>query len=139
MLSEEKRDLVRDKGTKLGRILIGFLFFMSGVGIVMGGPANTAAWFASLGIPAASLMVWLVIVLKLGAGSAIMFGQRVGLASALLIGFTIIATLLAHMDFSDPMQLTQALKNLAIIGGLLYLMAYGSGGSNTRLAPSNQA
>ena len=134
MLNEPQRDLVRDKGTKLGRILIGFLFFMSGLSILIGGPSNTAAWFDSIGIPMATLTVWLVIILKLGAGSAIMIGKRVGLASALLIGFTILATLIAHMDFSDPMQLTQTLKNLAIIGGLLYLMAYGPGGTNTKPA-----
>lgn len=133
MLNEPQRDLVRDKGTKLGRILIGFLFFMSGVGIILGGPAATASWYDAAGIPLAGLVVWLVVLLKIGAGTAIMIGKRVGLASALLIGFTILATLIAHMDFSDPMQLTQALKNLAIIGGLLYLMAYGPGGTNTKL------
>lgn len=138
MLNEPQRDLVRDKGTKLGRILIGFLFFMSGVGILMGGPANTADWFDTIGIPMAGLVVWLVILLKLGAGGAIMIGKRVGLASALLIGFTVFATLIAHTDFSDPTQLTQALKNLAIVGGLLYLMAYGPGGTNTKLAPARE-
>jgi putative oxidoreductase len=59
-----------------------------------------------------------------------MVGKRTTEAAAALIVFTLIATLLAHLDFADPMQMTQALKNLAIVGGLLYLMAFGPHGTN---------
>jgi len=134
MLSAPQRDLVRDKGTVLGRVLMGLLFFGSGLGILLGsgGPAGTAMWFESIGIPMAGLVVWLVIILKIVAGGAIIIGKRVGAAAAALIGFTVLATIIAHRDFSDP----GLLKNLAIIGGLLYLMAYGPGGALTRrLAP----
>lgn len=122
--------LVRNKGSKLGRILMGLLFFVSGVGIIMAGPAGTASYYASVGVPMAGLVVYLVIVVKLVAGGAIMLGKRVTEAAAALIVFTLVATLLAHMNFADPMQLTQALKNLAIVGGLLYLMSFGPGGLN---------
>lgn len=130
MLSAPQRDLVRDKGTVLGRALIGLLFFASGLSMLfMQGPAGVAGFLASLGVPLAGLMAWLVIVIKVVAGGAIIIGKRVGLASAVLIVFTAFATMLAHRDFAD----TGLWKNLAIIGGLLYLMAYGPGGSNTRL------
>ena len=59
-----------------------------------------------------------------------MIGRYVAHASALLILFTLIATLLVHMDFADPDQMTAALKNLAIVGGLLYMMAFGPDGTN---------
>lgn len=136
MLSAPQRDLLRDRGTKLGRILIGFLFFSSGLSILLseGGIAGTAMYFDSLGLPLAGVLVWLVIILKIAAGGAIMVGKRVGLASAALIAFTALATMVAHQSFSD-INLT---KNLAIIGGLLYLMAYGPGGSNTKLAPLSE-
>ncbi len=132
MLSEPQRDLVRDRGTVLGRVLIGLLFLVSGLAMVIpDGTAGTVVYFTSLGIPMAGVVVWLVIVTKVVFGALIIAGKRVGLASAVLIGFTVIATLiatpLAHTKFSDP----NMLKNLAIIGGLLYLMAYGPGGSNT--------
>lgn len=137
MLSAPQRDLVRDKGTKLGRMLIGLLFFSGGLSmLLMQGPENVATYFASIGIPAATILVWPAILLKIIAGLAIILGYRVGLAAAALIGFTAFATIMAHSDFSDPMQMTAAMKNLAIIGGLLYLMAYGPGGSNAnRLTP----
>jgi putative oxidoreductase len=128
MLSAPQRDLVRDKGTKVGRMLMGLLFFASGLSMLLvAGPADTALYFSSLGIPLASLVVWLVIAVKILAGLAIILSYRVGLAAATLLLFTFVATIAAHRDFADP----NLLKNLAIMGGLLYLMAYGPGGSNT--------
>ena len=128
MLSAPQRDLVRDKGTKVGRMLIGLLFFASGLGMLLvTGPAATALYFASLGVPLAGLIVWLVMAVKILGGLAIILGYRVGLAAATLLLFTFVATIAAHRDFADP----NLLKNLAIMGGLLYLMAYGPGGSNT--------
>jgi len=128
MLSAPQRDLVRDKGTKVGRMLIGLLFFASGLSMLLvTGPAATALYFASLGVPLAGLIVWLVMAVKILGGLAIILGYRVGLAAATLLLFTFVATITAHRDFADP----NLLKNLAIIGGLLYLMAYGPGGSNT--------
>ena len=128
MLSAPQRDLMRDKGTKFGRMLMGLLFFASGLNMLLvDGPTAVASGFTSLGIPLAGLVVWLVIAVKVIAGLAIILGYRVGLAAAALILFTFSATVAAHRDFADP----SLLKNLAIIGGLLYLMAYGPGGSNT--------
>ena len=130
MLSEPQRDLVRDKGTRLGRILMGLLFFGEGVNMLfVKGTANVALYFDSLGLPAANILVWLVIILLIVAGAAIIIGKRVGLASAVLIGFLALATMIAHRSFDDP----SLMKNLAIIGGLLYLIAYGPGGSNLKM------
>lgn len=132
MLSAPQRDLVRDKGTILGRVLMGLLFVVTGASMLLvQGPENVAGYFQSLGLPFSGILVWLVIILKITAGTAIILGKRVGLASASLIAFVALATMIAHQSFEDQ----NLFKNLALIGGLLYLMAYGPGGSNTRLAP----
>jgi putative oxidoreductase len=126
MLTAPQRDIIREKGTLIGRVLLGLLFFWSGVGILfIQGPANTAAFYDGLGLPMAGFLVWLVIILKIVAGGAVMIGKRVGLASAALIIFTFLTILIAHRDISD----INLFKNLAIIGGLLQLMAYGPGGT----------
>ena len=66
MLSAPQRDLVRDKGTKVGRMLIGLLFFAGGLDmLLMQGPAATAMYFASLGIPLSGIVVWAVIAIKI--------------------------------------------------------------------------
>lgn len=131
MITETHLEFVRNSGTKLGRFLVGLLFFVSGLSILfISGPAGTVAWFDAIGIPLASITVWLVILVKLVAGGALMIGRYVPHAAAALIIFTLLATAIAHLDFADPTQLTAALKNLAIIGGLLYIMAFGPGGTN---------
>ncbi len=130
MLSEAQREVVRTKGTILGRILMGLLFFGSGLTmLLLQTPTGVAGYFMSLSIPMAGIVAWLVIILKIAAGGAIMLGYRVGLAAATLILFTLTATMLAHQSFEDP----GLLKNLAIVGGLLYLLAYGATGSKKPL------
>lgn len=114
---------LQSNGILLGRILLGLLFFSSGVSMLMGGVGNTAGYFASLSIPMAGLVAWLVILVKIGAGGALMLGYKAQDAACLLLLFTLAATAVAHMNLED-MNLW---KNLAIAGGLLYAMAYGNG------------
>lgn len=125
MMNESQRAMLRSKGTLLGRVLMGLLFFFSGVGILMQGTAGTVGFYESLGLPMAGLLVWVTLAIKLGAGGALILGYRVGAAALALIVFTIAATLVAHMNTEDP----GLWKNLAVIGGLLYVMAYGTGES----------
>ncbi len=132
MFSESHLEIIRTHGSKLGRILMGLLFFVSGLLMLfVQGPANVAVFFASLGVPMATLLVWPIIFLKIIAGGAIVIGKRTTEAAAALILFTLIATLLAHINPEvDPTFPTGMLKNLAIVGGLLYLMAFGPHGTN---------
>lgn len=125
MMSTEHRELVRTYGTVVGRVLMGLLFVGGGLSMLfMQGPENVGAYFASVGVPLGALMAWPVIILKVVAGGMLMAGYRVGVAATALILFTLGATLIAHMDPND----TGLFKNLAIVGGLLYVIAYGKGG-----------
>lgn len=124
MLNESHKPILRNYGTLLARILMGLMFLSSGLTILfINGTAGTAAYYTSLGIPAAAALVWVVLLIKLGAGGALMLGYKTELAASALIGFTLIATGVAHMDVNDA----GLWKNLAVIGGLLYTMAYGAG------------
>ena len=110
--------------TTIGRILLGLLFFGSGVSILtMSGTEGTAMYFKSVGVPLAGLMVWVVLAIKLIAGAALMLGMKVEKAAALLILFTLGTIWFGHWDINDP----GLFKNLAVIGGLLYVMTYGPG------------
>lgn len=129
MLSSSQRELIQTKGVVIGRVLIGLLFLSGGLSmLLMQGPAGVADYFGSLGLPMPVVVAWLVIILKIVAGGMIVIGRNVGLASAALIVFTIGTIFVAHFDLAD----TQLFKNLAIVGGLLYVMAFGAGNLNSK-------
>ncbi len=126
-MSEAQRDMMRTHGTLVGRTLIGLLFLVSGGGMLLGGAEGVAGMIASKGLPLASLIAWVVILTKVLGGAALILGYRVGCAAAALFIFTALTIVLFHNAFIDPTQQTAALKNLSIMGGLLYVMAYGAG------------
>ena len=132
MLRESHLELVRTKGTMLGAALVGLLFVASGL-MMASSSAQTIGWFTSLGVPMAAIVFWPVIILKILAGLALIIGKRTTEAASYLIVFTLIATLLGHLDGAkDPTFPIGLLKNLAIVGGLLYIMAYGPHGMNVK-------
>jgi len=105
----------------IGRILLAILFIVSGASKLMT-VAATEAMIVSAGMPAGLAIP--TGVFELVAGLLIAVGLMTRLASILLVGFTLLATILFHNNFTDPMQQAMALKNLAICGGLLMVFAH---------------
>lgn len=110
----------------LGRVLIALLFVVAGWGKLTGF-AGAVAMVAAAGFPMPQLMTVLAIVFELGGGLMLLTGFHVRLASRMLVVFTVIATLAYHTDFSQQVNMIMFLKNLAIIGGLLYVCKAGAG------------
>lgn len=124
MMSDSMRVMMQTKGVVLGRVLMGLLFLFSGIGMLfMQGPGNVAMYFDSLGLPLAGILVWAVIAIKIVAGGALIIGMRVGMAAAALALFTLLTIPIAHGSIDD----VNLFKNLAIVGGLIYVMAFGAG------------
>lgn len=109
-----------------GRVLLSLLFIILGFGKLMGF-AGTAGYFGSIGLPMPEVTTALVILIEVGGGLMLLLGFHARAAAWALAIFTFLATIIAHRDIGDQMQLTAALKNLAIIGGLVYVIKYGSG------------
>lgn len=109
----------------LGRVLIGLLFVVAGWGKLTNF-AGTEQYVATV-FPMAALFTVLAIIFELGGGLALVTGFHARLASWMLIVFTVLATLGYHTDLSQQMQQIMFLKNLAIIGGLLYVASMGAG------------
>lgn len=104
----------------VGRVLIALLFIASGFG-KLGDIAGTQAMLSSVGMPKA--LAWPTALFEIIAGFALVFGVMTRLTALLLAGFSLLAALLFHNDFADPMQSVMLLKNVAIAGGLLCLCA----------------
>lgn len=108
----------------LGRVLIAFIFVGAGWSKI-GGYEATAGYMQSMGVPGGLLP--LVIALELGGGLAIIFGFLTRLAALGLAVFSILSAVLFHANFGDQTQQILFLKNIAMAGGFLFLVANGAG------------
>ena len=91
----------------------------------LSGSANyiaSASIFAGIGMGLATTMALVGLVLKLGGGLGLLLGIHTRHAALALILFTVLATIMFHLG-----ETTAGLKNLAIIGGLFYVLAAGPG------------
>jgi uncharacterized membrane protein YphA (DoxX/SURF4 family) len=114
----------------VGRILMALIFVVGGYGFVMnfgaqaemlGGKPYIIPVFAML---PGMLMALIGVVLKVGGGLGLLLGYKTRLAANALIVYVVLATLMFHVGEG---QLTAALKNIALIGGLLYIYVAGAG------------
>jgi putative oxidoreductase len=107
-----------------GRAMLSAMFIMAGFSKI-GGYDGTAAYMESYSLP--GLLLPAVIALEIFGGLAILLGLQSRFAALLLAGFTLLAALVFHSDFSQPMQSILFSKNIAIAGGFLMLVAHGAG------------
>lgn len=110
----------------LGRILIAAIFLLSGFNKIMA-PGQTQAYMESAGMPMSGLFLIGAIVLEVGGALSLLLGAYTFWGSLALLVFMIPTTLIFHTNFADPNQMIHFMKNLAIIGGILYVMEAGPG------------
>lgn len=114
-----------------GRILLALIFIISGYGKI-GGYAGTAGYMASKGLPLVDVLLPLTILIELGGGLLVALGWKARWAAAVIFLFMIPVTLVFHNPLGlapaeAQQQMIQLLKNLSIMGGMLCLVAFGSG------------
>jgi len=107
-----------------GRVLLALMFVVAGYGKI-GGYEGTQSYMEAMGVP--GMVLPLVIVLELGGGLAIIAGWQTRIVAVLLAGFCLVAAIIFHLDFADPMESILFMKNLSVAGGFLLLAAYGPG------------
>jgi putative oxidoreductase len=115
----------------IGRILAGSLFLVAGIRHFMF-YAGTVGYFTKLGFPVPEAMVWLSITIHIVGGILLIVGWKTQLVSWVLLALVVVATAMAHRFWQFDAtqygnQLNHFLKNLAIIGGLLYFASFGPG------------
>jgi putative oxidoreductase len=117
----------------LARVAVAALYVPSGWSKLMN-IAGFAGVLASKGLPGPA-MAWAVIgaVVEFFGSLAILLGFKTRYAALLLIVFTLVAAFLSHSywTLADPAAMrNQSIhfwKNIAIIGGLLFLFVRGAG------------
>jgi putative oxidoreductase len=115
----------------VARILLAQMFLVAGI-IKLTNVAGTGAYMAKLGFPMPEVMAWVSIIIEIGGAALLILGWQTRRIAWLLILFIVIATAMAHRfwEFQPPQfagQLNYFLKNVSIIGGLLYVIVFGPG------------
>jgi putative oxidoreductase len=115
----------------IGRLLLTPMFLLSGYAKI-GGFTGTAGAIASKGLPMSEALAIAALVVELVGGVMIVLGWKTRWAAVALAAFTAFASYFFHSFWAMPeaQQMTQQLffmKNLAVIGGLLLLVAFGPG------------
>ncbi|MDM0112697.1 DoxX family protein [Variovorax sp. J22R133] len=121
----------RDFLALLGRILVAAMFIPAGFAKLTGF-AGTVGYIASVGLPLPAVGAVIAIVVELGVGIAFLLGYKTRLAALILAVFTLAASIFFHAFWAAPeaaKMVTTLLftKNIAIVGGLLALAAFGPG------------
>lgn len=106
----------------IGRILIALIFIFSGANKLIT-LNETNAMITAAGLPGGLALP--TAIFELVTGLFLALGILTRLVSILLAGFTALTILFFHNQVTDPMQAAMAMKNIAIIGGLLVVFAYG--------------
>jgi putative oxidoreductase len=117
----------------LGRLLMASLFLTAGIPKALqgyGGPF--AQYLGKLGVPYPEIVGVVGVAIEVLVPIALILGLWPRISALLLIAFVLVATGLAHRywEFADAqqqVQMTSFLKNIAIIGGLLFYYVSGPG------------
>jgi putative oxidoreductase len=108
------------------RLILGVTFFVHGVVKFRDGIGNVSAWFNSIGIP--DYMAYVVALIELIGGLALIFGIGTRIVSALLAFVLLVATLKVKLDvgFLGNGQMAGYELDLSMLGIAVYLLLNGS-------------
>ena len=110
----------------LGRVLLAVLFVMSGISKLTD-PAGTIGYIQSAGLPLPNIAYGIALTVELLGGILLIVGYRTRLVALILAVFTVAAAIGFHAHFADQNQMIHFMKNIAITGGLLQIVAFGAG------------
>ena len=109
----------------IGRIFISAVFLLSGLNKIRN-YEGSVVWMESFNLPGFLLIP--AIILEIVAPILIIIGYKTKIAAALLSIFCIATAIIFHNNLSDQMQFVAFMKNIALAGGFLFLVANGTKG-----------
>ena len=110
----------------IGRLLLAAIFIISGFGKLMA-PAGTIGYIQSAGLPFASIAFAVAVAVELGGGLLLVAGFKTRYVAAILALFSVVTAFAFHGNVSDQNQMIHLLRNIAMAGGLLQVVAFGAG------------
>ncbi len=117
----------------LGRILLSAIFVMSALGNKIPNFSQVAGYMEQAGVPLPPVALAGAIVFLIAGGASVILGYKARIGATLLLIFLALATFYFHNFWAqtDPKvqqeYMIQAMKNLSMMGAMLFLIANGSG------------
>ena len=115
----------------LGRILLALLFVPAGFSKLTGF-AGTVGYIGSKGVPLPELAAAAAIGVEVGLGLLLLIGWQTRWAALGIAFFTVVISFIFHNFWAVPadqmvQQQQSFFKNIAVVGGLLTVAAWGAG------------
>ena len=115
----------------VGRLLLASLFLPAGMGKLMGF-AGTVGYISSVGMPLPTVSAALALTIEILGAIALVLGWGTRFAALVLAFFVLVASFYFHAFWAVPPEQQMMMKllftkNIAVVGGLLVLAAFGAG------------
>ncbi len=107
----------------LGRIFLSILFLIEGVGKIFT-QEQVITYMEDYGVP--GILFVPAVIVEISFPILLLVGYKTRLAALVMTLFTLTVAIIFHTDFGDGMQLIFFLKDLAIAGGFMIVIACGS-------------
>ena len=107
----------------IGRIFLSALFLIEGIGKLFT-QEQVITYMEDYGVP--GILFIPAVVVEILFPLLLIVGYKTKLAASVMTLFTLTVAIIFHTDFGDEMQLIFFLKDLAIAGGFMIVIAYGS-------------
>jgi putative oxidoreductase len=111
----------------LGRLALAAIFLASGIQKLLT-PEQTQSYIASANIPQPFIAYWASTAVEVLGGLSVALGFAPRIGALVLAVFSVAAAIIFHTNFGDQNQMIHFMKDIAIAGGLLQVVAFGSGG-----------
>lgn len=132
--------------TLVGRIMLATIFLMSAIGNKIPNFDSVAGYMASEGVPMPKFLLAGAIAFLILGGVSIVLGFKARIGATLLLVFLVLATYFFHDFWTQPadamwvlslngdvqravqeVEMISFMKNLALMGAMLFVIANGSG------------
>ena len=122
---------VKMYGPLVGRVMLALMFIIAGFEKITGFE-GTIGYMQAHNMPMTQVLAVIAIIIELGGGIMIAVGWKARWAAAALFIFVLVASYVFHAFWAVPADQAQLqnvlfMKNLAVMGGMLYIIVYGSG------------
>ena len=108
----------------VSRIFLSVLFLIEGIGKIFI-QENVVMYMEDYGVP--GILFIPAVILEILFPLLLIVGYKTKLAALIMASFTFIVAIIFHTDFSEGIQMILFLKDIAIAGGFMIIIAYGPG------------